>query len=200
MKRVLAFFGAFNPPTVAHLALAQYAMERTGREGVAFVPSKAAYIRQEQGKSFAYTDAQRLAMLSAAAQTRPWMQVIPWELEAEIQPRTYHTLCQLRDSGLSPTLLLGSDKLQELEKGWQFVPEICREFGIVCLARGGNDCREALARDPFLHSLTPPIQFIETPPDFRQVSSTDVRKKVAQLRELEKELHALTPPEVYPLL
>ena len=50
MKRVLAFFGAFNPPTVAHIELARFAMERTGRDGVVFVPSKSVYIRGEQGK------------------------------------------------------------------------------------------------------------------------------------------------------
>ena len=46
MKRVLAFFGAFNPPTVAHVESARFAMERTGREGVVFVPSKSVYIRE----------------------------------------------------------------------------------------------------------------------------------------------------------
>ena len=30
MKKALAFFGAFNPPTKAHLELARYAMEKTG--------------------------------------------------------------------------------------------------------------------------------------------------------------------------
>ena len=42
MKRVLAFFGAFNPPTTAHLELADFARKATGREGVIFVPSQAA--------------------------------------------------------------------------------------------------------------------------------------------------------------
>ena len=50
MKKALAFFGAFNPPTTAHLELARYALEQTGRESVVFVPSRSAYIREEQGK------------------------------------------------------------------------------------------------------------------------------------------------------
>ena len=54
MKKALAFFGAFNPPTTAHLELARYALEQTGRETVVFVPSRSAYIREEQGKDYAY--------------------------------------------------------------------------------------------------------------------------------------------------
>ena len=69
----LAFFGAFNPPTVAHLNLARFAMTATEAQQVIFVPSKAVYIRAEQGKDFAYTDAERLAMLRKAAESRPWM-------------------------------------------------------------------------------------------------------------------------------
>ena len=50
MKQALAFFGAFNPPTLAHLELAEYALAGTGRETVVFVPSRSAYIREDQGK------------------------------------------------------------------------------------------------------------------------------------------------------
>ena len=48
----LAFFGAFNPPTVAHLELARFALEALGAEQVIFVPSKSMYIRGKQGKDF----------------------------------------------------------------------------------------------------------------------------------------------------
>ena len=44
MKKNLAFFGAFNPPTLAHLDLAKFALDETGGEMAIFVPSKEAYI------------------------------------------------------------------------------------------------------------------------------------------------------------
>ena len=96
MTRALAFFGAFNPPTVAHVELARFALEQTGREAVVFVPSKSAYIAGEQGKDFAYGDDARLRMLRAIAATRPWMAVTDVELCAPEQPRTYDTLCRGR--------------------------------------------------------------------------------------------------------
>jgi nicotinic acid mononucleotide adenylyltransferase len=72
MTRCLAFFGAFNPPTLAHVELARRAMILSGRECVLFVPSKAAYITVNQGKDYAFTDEERLEMLcSVAKKTAP---------------------------------------------------------------------------------------------------------------------------------
>ncbi|MBO4885307.1 MAG: hypothetical protein J5602_08335 [Clostridia bacterium] len=200
MERALAFFGAFNPPTVAHLGLAEMALKRTGREAVVFVPSQAAYIRDDQGKDFAYDDGRRLSMLRAAAESRPWMRVTDWEMLQSGQPRTYDTLCHLRDEGYQASLLLGSDKLPELERGWLHVPEIAREFGIVCLTRGGDACGRMIRENPFLASLSQYIAILETPEETWNVSSTAVRRRVARLREIEEELGGLVPREILPLL
>ena len=200
MSRALAFFGAFNPPTVAHVELARFAMEATDREGVVFVPSKSVYIRGEQGKDFAYADRQRLEMLRRAAGTRPWMAVTDVEIRAGEQPRTYDTLCRLRDEGWDLSLLLGSDKLPELEHGWLHVEEIAREFGFVCMTRGGDECARMLREDAYLSSLSPYIQVIETPEALREVSSTAVRRRLSEIRALRAEVAALVPEEILPLL
>ncbi|MBR6187256.1 MAG: nicotinate-nicotinamide nucleotide adenylyltransferase [Clostridia bacterium] len=200
MKKMLAFFGAFNPPTLAHLELAHFALDKTGREGVLFVPSKSVYIRNEQGKDFAFSDAERLSMLRSAAGERPWMQVTDWEIKQPYQPRTYETLCHLRDEGIDAALLLGSDKLPELEKGWRSIKEIAQERGIVCLSRGGDDCRAMIDDDPFLSSLSPYILVLETPAQFQSVSSTAVRRRLAAMQELKDELSAMVPKEICALL
>lgn len=200
MIDALAFFGAFNPPTLAHLRLAQFALEETGREQVVFVPSKSVYIRAEQGKDYAYSDEQRLAMLRETARTRPWMAVTDWEQRQPRQPRTYTTLCHLRDEGFQCALLMGSDKLPELEHGWLHVGEIAREFGIVCLSRGADACGQMIREDAYLRSLAPYIRVLETPPETRDISSTQVRRLMAQMRSLRAEISALTPPELLPLL
>ena len=200
MGGALAFFGAFNPPTRAHLGLAELALSATGRERVIFIPSKAAYIRDTQGKDFAYTDAQRLGMLRAAAASRPWMRVEDWELREERQPRSYDTLCHLRSRGETAALLMGSDKLPELEHGWLHVPEIAREFGIVCLARGGDDPEAIFKGDAYLAALRPYIRWVVTPEGTKDVSSTAVRRRVARIRALRAELDTLVPEEILPLL
>ena len=200
MKRVLAFFGAFNPPTLAHLELAGYALKAAGRESVVFVPSRSVYIRENQGKDFAYPDRQRLAMLRAAAESRPWMRVTDWEITRTYQPRTYETLCHLRDEGMDAALLMGSDKLTELEHGWLHVREIAEQFGMVCLARGGDDCERIIRESAFLRPLAPYILTLETPRETKQISSTRVRKLVTEGRTAEKELAKMVPAEILALL
>ena len=200
MTEELAFFVAFNPPTTAHLFLARFAMEEAGARRVLFVPSRSAYIRYEQGKDFAYGDSERLAMLREAARERPWMEVSGWELEQDRQPRTYETLCHFRGEGRSPALLVGSDKLAEMETNWKNADRIAREFGIVCLTRGSDDCARMIRESAFLRELAPWIRVVETPRDMRGVSSTAVRRAVRKMEELERELAEMVPPEIAPLL
>ncbi len=200
MKRVLAFFGAFNPPTIAHIEAARLAMEATGREGVVYVPSKAVYIRDEQEKDFAFSDWQRFEMLRRAAESRPWMVVTDWELRQEAQPRTYETLCHLRDEGYALALLIGSDKLPELEHGWKHVGDIAREFGFVCNGRGTDECEAMIREDPYLSTLSDYIQVVGASDRLRGVSSTGVRRRLSRIRALKREVQALVPNEVLPLL
>ena len=168
----LAFFGAFNPPTVAHLTLPRAAMAETGAETVIYVPSQQRYISDHQGKDLALSDDMRLRMLRAAAETRPWMRVCDWELDQPEQPRTWMTLSHLRDEGFEPALLIGSDKLTELPR-WRRVDLIAREFGIVCLARGEDDCQSVISADPDLSALG--IRVVATPDMTKGVSSTKAR-------------------------
>ncbi len=200
MTDSLAFFGAFNPPTVAHLELARFAAQAMNVKQVIFVPSKSVYIRDEQGKDFAYSDAQRVAMLRAAAEHRPWMRVTDWEMRQPRQPRTYETLCRLRETGCSPALLLGSDKLAELEHGWMHVEEIAREFGVVCLTRGQDEILRMIEENAYLASLARYIRVLETPPETRAVSSTNVRRCVREIRRLQEEINGMVTPEIRPLL
>ncbi len=184
MDRYLALFGAFNPPTVAHVYMAEEAMEQTGAKGVIFVPSKSQYISSDQGKDFVYTDYTRRMMLEELAKTRPWMQVCPWELKQAEQPRTYTTLCQMKKDGFDASLLFGSDKLPELESGWLHVEEIAKEFGIVVMERNEDDAGKMIAEDPYLSSLAPYITVLKLDLGLRDVSSTKVRKLVAEMVEL----------------
>ena len=200
MTKALAFFGAFNPPTVAHLRLAEFALRATGREQVIFVPSKSVYIRDEQGKDFAYSDEKRLNMLRRATESRPWMRVTDWEMQQPHQPRTYETLRHLRGEGIEASLLLGSDKLPELEHGWQNVEHIAREFGIVCLSRGEDRCEEMIEMDVYLHSLAPYITVLHTLDETKAVSSTAVRRRVTEIQRLKEEIKVLVPEEILPLL
>lgn len=183
MIRALAVGGAFNPPTKAHLDLAEYAMKAVGAERTVFIPSKMTYVVHDQKKNFSFTDQERLLMLEKAAFNRPWMDVCPYEIEAETQPRTYETLCRLREDGYELKLLFGSDKLPELEHGWMYVDKICREFGIVCLSRGSDSASSIIRDNPYLSARREYITCLRTPDEYRNISSTGARKLFLQLKK-----------------
>ena len=200
MIRALLFGGAFNPPTKAHIELAEFAMKETGSEKVIFVPSKQTYIRNDQGKNYAFTDAQRLQMLNKIAAGREWMIVSDYELNLPEQPRTYITLCHMREEGYACSLLFGSDKLGELNGGWKYIDEICSEFGIVCMARAEDDCEEMIENDDYLRRIRNFITVVHTPAAYRNVSSTQVREAFQQLCKARKQLNDLLPAELDSLL
>ncbi len=195
MKHVLAFFGAFNPPTRAHLELADFARRETGSDGVIFVPSRTDYIRNDQGKDSAFGNEARLEMLNTLAESRPWMLVSGWELQQETQPRSYITLCHLREEGYAPSLLLGSDNLRQLSSGWKYVPEIAREFGIVCLARSVDSCESIIRESPLLTSLSDCITVLETPDEWKEISSSAVREALRRPQDPDT-LARMIPKEI----
>lgn len=194
MSRSLAFFGAFNPPTRAHVDLSEIAMHALGRDEVIFVPSKSGYIMESQKKNFAFSDEKRIEMLAKIAANRPWMRFTDIEMKQQTQPRTYSTLCMLRELGETPAMLVGADKLEELEHLWQFVPEIAEEFGIVVMERSGIDCEKVISEDDFLSSLN--IQLVKIPSEYRDISSTRARECLFHITEYGKELKAILPPEL----
>ena len=112
---------------------------------------------------------------------------------------TFHQLAvqleeSLREAGEDPTLLLGADKLPELDHLWQYIPEIASEFGIVCMDRADLDCDTLIRKSPFLSSLN--IRVVHVPDSYKDFSSSRVRDCLFHLRGLKDELTALLPPEL----
>jgi len=213
--RALIFAGAFNPLTVAHLAAAQQALREVRRTDpevaqVLFVPSRMGYIGGEQHKDAVIPDDLRCQMLRLAAGRRSWMQVSDIELRAGAQPRTYTTLCRLRDEeDVQGMLLMGSDKLGELQTVWRHVEEIGREFGFVVMSRNHADTDRLLDGNEYLRGLRPYIRVVDSPESIQDVSSTRVRALLSRLQEeqngekrraLLREIRALIPDEILPVL
>lgn len=67
-----AYPGSFNPPTVAHLAIAEAAVRACGLERVDLVVSRVALAKEDVARPLL---AHRLDVLRAVAATRPWLGV-----------------------------------------------------------------------------------------------------------------------------
>ncbi len=194
--KALVFGGAFNPPSRAHIDLAYHAMQESQSDCVIFVPSKMSYIKKEQGKDYAFRDEDRLSMLNKIAENKDWMIVSDFEIHSDTQPRTYLTLQHLKEEGYSCRLLIGYDKLIELETNWQYIPEIMHEFGVVAMDRYEDDCISYIAKDPYLSGFASCIQVVHTPDIYHSVSSTQIRRKYMEIRNELKTLKDMVPEEL----
>ncbi|MCI5724177.1 MAG: nicotinate (nicotinamide) nucleotide adenylyltransferase [Erysipelotrichaceae bacterium] len=192
----LFFGGAFNPPTKAHIYLAEYACKKTNATQVIFMPTKMTYIANEQAKNFAFSDQQRYDMLKKICDNHPLLTVSDYELQAQQQPRTYQTLCALKDRGYPCKLLFGSDKLLELQTGWKHVEEIAKEFGIVCMERNEDDCQKMIEENAYLSSLKQYIEIIPTPNEYHAISSTDVRQQYLIAKQALMNMKEMLPDEL----
>lgn len=197
MKKALAFFGAFNPPTKAHIDLAELAMKQVDAKEVVFVPSKCGYILEEQNKNFAFSDEERLYMLDKLIEKRPWMSVTNHDIVAEKQPRSYDTLCWLRDNlHCDCSLLIGADQLFNMEEKWLHVPQIAIEFGIVCLARKAFSTNAILQRS-FWNEIRQYVTVVETSGNIKWISSSSVRNYITEILDADRLLRKDVPEEIY---
>jgi nicotinic acid mononucleotide adenylyltransferase len=154
------------------------------------------YIREDQQKDFAFSDGERMEMLSRIAAANEWMEVSNYEILSAEQPRTYCTLCHLREMGIECSSLFGSDKLIELETVWKHVGDIAKEFGIYCMERYEDNCTEIIENDPYLKALAPYITVLETPDTYHHMSSTKVRQLYKQARSILDEISDMVPEEL----
>lgn len=201
-ERVLAYFGAFNPPTKAHIHVAKHAMECMGLQKVIFVPSKSFYIKNIQNKDRAFNDDLRLMMLRKIAKENPWMDVCDHDIKQEHQPMTYKSLCYLRDQGYKPLLLVGADVFCDFKESWSNVDKIAKEFGIVVVDRIDSnmyaEVEDLLDFDPFYKKLVPYVDFL--PIDNAEVlcmSSTDARLAIGDIEDVMEQLQDIIPKEIF---
>lgn len=192
--KVLFYGGAFNPVSKAHIELANYVRTSLQFDKVIFMPTKDQYIKHDEGKDFVIKDEKRKKLLEVVAKENDWMIVSDYELNLESQPRTYETLCFLRNEGYDLKLLIGSDWLLKLNSGWKYVDEIMHEFGVVLMTRNHDDIEQIIENDAYLKQYKDYITCITTPSFYQNISSTKIRHALFNGNMLE--LEQMLPKEI----
>jgi hypothetical protein len=157
--RVGVYPGTFNPPTVAHLAIAEAALTQARLSRVDLVISQVALGKEHVDRP---TPDERLEVLRTIASTRPWLgaRTTPDQLISDI-------------AGDADAVILGSDKwAQMVDPAWYegSIPardEALERLPLVLVA----------ARPPFPLPSNQPgrVQTLDVGPDHHQVSSSAVR-------------------------
>ena len=167
MKRIGLFGGTFDPPQLAHLALARAARDALQLDEVRWIPSG-----QPWQKNHAVTDARhREAMVRLAIAGERGFVLERCELERAGPSYTLHTVQELRlpQPDAQWVLLIGADQYNNLHtwRGWREL------LGLVTLAvapRPGVTMRA----DPEVALV--PHQAVPLPP--MPISATDIRARV----------------------
>lgn len=185
--KILFYGGAFNPVSKAHIELANYVRESLHFDKVIFMPTKDRYIKHDEGKDFVIKESNRFKLLEEVAKENDWMIVSGYELNCDKQPRTYETLCFLRNKGYDLKLLIGSDWLLKLNSGWKYVDEIMHEFGVILMTRNHDDIEQIIEQDEYLQQFKEYITCVNTPDIYQNISSTKIRQAIfsSNLNELE---------------
>ena len=152
-----AYPGSFNPPTVAHLAVADAARRRCGLVRVDLVVSRVA-LGKEGVERPRLED--RLGVLAAVAATRPWLGV------AVTDARLLADVAEGYD-----VVVLGADKwAQVVDPAWYGGSEEARDAAVARLARVA-----VAPRPPFPLPRGAGITVLDVEGAHAEVSSTAVR-------------------------
>jgi len=159
--RVGCYPGSFNPPTVAHLAVAEAAVARAGLERVDLVLSRVALGKEDVA---APTVDERRAVLAAVAATRPWLGV------GVTDARLIADVAAGYDA-----VIMGADKwAQVLDPRWYDGSVAARDAALARLPR--------VLVAPRAGQRPPGVELLDVPEHLAEVSASAVRSGAPHAR------------------
>ena len=176
-KRMMLYFGSFNPVHRGHTALAEYAIEKGLCDEVAMIISPQNPFKQDM-KMAAEMD--RYTMVEIACRNSRFPNHIkPSVIEFLLEKPSYtiNTLRHLQENYgdmMEFTILMGSDLINTLPK-WREAEKIMEEFDIYVYPRPNIDMTFSTERTTFLADA----------PQY-DYSSTEIREALQQGRNINK--------------
>ncbi|XP_057785759.1 nicotinamide/nicotinic acid mononucleotide adenylyltransferase isoform X2 [Salvia miltiorrhiza] len=190
---VLVSTGSFNPPTYMHLRCFELARDAVNSQGFCVIGGYMSPVNDSYKKKGLIHAKHRIAMCNLACTSSDFVMVDPWEASQSTYQRTLTILSRVRSSlcesgivsseSLKVLLVCGSDLLESfgIPGFWirEQVKSICREFGLVCIRRGGQDVEHIISKDDILNEHKNNITIVdEVVPN--GISSTGLRDCISR--------------------
>jgi len=112
MNSVLLFGGSFDPPTLAHVQIAQFAMHEMQAEHVLFMPAYQSPLKDKTRASARC----RIAMLELVLQETAWASISRLEIERGGASYTIDTVEAFLQKGIKVQLLIGADQWLQFDQ------------------------------------------------------------------------------------
>lgn len=169
--RIGLYGGSFDPPHMAHLALARLARDRLGLDELRWQPAGQPW--QKAGRLVA-SGRQRVAMLHLLTQDEPGFVIDTCELDRVGPSYTIDTLREVAAERPDAQLFLviGADQFARLDT-WKDAGDIARLATLAVAAREGQ------AALPPVNWPGPPLAWQELPLPRIDISATEVRRRAA---------------------
>lgn len=177
-EKIILIGGTFNPPTKAHLKLAELTKEKLNARYVIFIPSKTDYLKTWKH----YSDDNilkndiRLSLLKSLESD--WLKIDTCEIEEKISGKTYDTIQYMKQKYQNSDIYfaIGSDKLFEISL-WYNVRRLLEENKFIVVQRNHDDIEYIINTDSFLKQYKNSFIICDSQNDiFQDYSSTKVRE------------------------
>ncbi|KAK4753048.1 hypothetical protein SAY87_021846 [Trapa incisa] len=190
---VLVVTGSFNPPTYMHLRLFELARDALTAAGYYVIGGYMSPVNDAYKKRGLISAEHRIQLCQLASKSSDFIMVDPWEASQSAYQRTMTVLSRIKncackermlpEDSLKVMLVCGSDLLQSFGTPGVWIPEqvniICRDFGIVCIRREGQDIEKIIKDDGIMSKYRANIKVVpELVPN--QISSTRVRECISR--------------------
>ncbi|MEL7361187.1 MAG: nicotinate-nucleotide adenylyltransferase [Bacteroidota bacterium] len=177
--RLGLFGGTFNPPHIAHLAVAEAMGEALGLDRVLWMPAATSPFKQGDPASVA--PEHRLAMVELAVRDNPRFEASDLEIRRAGVSYTVDTVEALRAARPSQALvlLLGGDSLAGFTR-WHRWEALLAQVTLGVYRRPGDGLSEDLHELPA--SVRAKVTTVEAPR--LDISSTQLRKRVSEVRTI----------------
>lgn len=167
-KRIGLLGGTFDPPHYGHLLMAERAFEEMNLDEVWFIPS---YIPPHKANAKT-SGTDRVKMLQLAIGDRPHFHIKTIELERKGKSYTIDTVNILREQNPDTELffIIGGDMVEYLPN-WHRIEELSQLITFIGMKRHG-------------YSMDTPYLVYEVAMPILEISSTDIRNRVAEGRSI----------------
>ncbi len=163
----ILYGGAFDPPTIAHLQIITYLLEKFPKDQLILLPTNNYYQKRKMESG-----SHRLEMLKILIKDLSETIILSdYELQLEAYHGTYHTLQYYQH----PLFVIGADALKDVSK-WIRSEDLVRENQFLVFPRNMIDIKKTIEKDLLLSAYASHFHIVE---DFNEsnISSTAFRNK-----------------------
>ena len=171
MKKVLLYFGSFNPIHKGHIALAEWVVEQGLCDELIFIVSPQNPLKEQKELVPEFSRYEMCEMACASSRHPEKIKVSAVEFVLEKPSYTINTLRYLRNQfggEMEFSLLLGADNIENFDR-WREYEEILRDYPLLVYPR------ERYSVEKFADKIT----FLSDAPLF-DFAATDIRKAIAE--------------------